>query len=70
MKLLFEDDTIVMLYKTENVLPVWAGYYVKVKETGYWYNQNWRWGHVQRIKRVKQVEILNAGLAQLVSASV
>ncbi len=71
MELLFEDDTIVLVYvSVPKTYVVWKGYYTFVKETGYWYNQSWRWGSCERMGQAGQVKFLNAGLAQLVSASV
>ena len=63
-----EDITITYIPKLDLENPFMWGYYTKVKETGYWYRNEWRWGHVKRIGMASQVSLLNARLAQLVRA--
>ena len=70
MHILMDNEDITMCYIREVKYPLWEGYFVFVKETEYWYNQVWRWAHVSRMRQAEQVRQLNAGLAQLVSATV
>jgi len=58
MKILVDNDDITMiLIPRVDVRSPW-GYYTKVKETGYWYRSEWRWGHINRIKYAGQVRVL------------
>ena len=70
MILLDNEDITILYFREPTSRAVWEGYYTKVKETGYWYNCDWRWGQMKRMRYAGQVKQLNARLAQLVRASV